>query len=331
MNVSEDINPETEQRKLLPFRMAKGITTFSLFWMPARFSTMPEGQREWLVAFMKRLEDKSKEELRLEKLQFMHERTLRRHEALQKAFHGKLHRYAPLLGQSQSLGQPAPLKLGPENKTAFVRKRKNASIEPFLSEGVFRFFQDGGGDFTKIFMGYGGATILLCGGASEAIMPEMQLPPIPKIALPRFLQKYAMLQTMVEGFDPTRPNAVPGFVSDHPAMQPIKTVLGVDLNTHNESNRMDTFGEKSKNIFGKYIQGSVHSDGITFILPRLGSSDFLSQTEDEVRTWFEVFDIYIRESVEDEGIVVASKHNLRPLLIDVIASMREDGYRYWEG
>ncbi len=331
MYVFEDKDLDAEQHKLLPFRTAEGVETFSLFWMPARFATMPEGQREWLVEFMKRLEDKSEKELGVEKLQFMHERTLRKNDTLQEAFHRKLHHYAPTPGQSRSLDQPQRIKQGPATRKAFANNRKNASIEPFLTETAFRFRQNGAGDFTKTFMGYGGATILFCSGASEDLAPQMQLPPIPKITVPRYLRKYAMLQTMADDFNPERPTAIPGFVRNHPAMRPIQSVMGIDLTTHNNSIRLDLFGEKSKKVFGKQIQDSIGFEGIAFILPRLSSQDFLSQTEEEIRTWFEVFDIYIRESPEDEGIIIASKHNLGPLLIDLVASMRDDGYRYWEG
>jgi hypothetical protein len=79
------------------------------------------------------------------------------------------------------------------------------------------------------------------------------------------------------------------------------------------------------------MKEEVGFEGLAFVLPRLGTQDFLSQLEEDVRKWFEVFDIYIRESLEDEGFVIASKHDLRPVFREVLGAMREDGYEYWEG
>jgi hypothetical protein len=322
---------ETDRNEILPLRRAEGVQTFGLFWMPARFAPMPEVQREWLTVFLRRLERSVMQTLRLEKLQFMQERTIRKNEAMQEKFHRKLHRYAPVPGQSRSLNQPPRVKLTPEVRTAFARNRKNPSIEPFMSELAFRFRRDDGGEFTEAFMGFGGMTLLFCGDSSEEMAPQMQLPQMQKVSLPKFLRKYTMLQTMTEEFDPQAPGRMPAFLRNHPSMQPLKSDLGVDLESDNASMRMDTFGKKSKDIFGEPIQNSPGFEGLAFILPRLTTQDFLSLVEEEVRKWFEVFDVYIRESPEDEGFVIASKHDLRPIFREVLETMRTDGYVYWEG
>ncbi|WP_158942847.1 hypothetical protein [Granulicella sp. S190] len=316
---------------LLPLRRAESLQTFSLFWLPARFSTMPDGQKEWLIVFFKHLDQKIAEDLELAKLLFLHEQTLRGNNELKEHFYKRLHRYAPVPGPSRSLTQPPRAKMGPGDMKKFANNRKNPSIDPYMTEVAFRFLHDGAADFTKVFMGYGGMTIVYCGDASEEMMPPMQVPAMPKVAVPKFLQKHTLLKTMIEDFEPARPSAMPGFLRNHPAMQVLSTGLGVDLNSGNSSIHLDTFGKKSKDVFGKAIEDSAGFEGLPFILPRLSSSDFLAQAEEEVRTWFGVFDIYIRECPEDEGIVIASKHNLRQMFKEIIASMRVDGYQYWEG
>ena len=73
------------------------------------------------------------------------------------------------------------------------------------------------------------------------------------------------------------------------------------------------------------------SEGILFVLPKLASQDFFSQTEQQIRRWFEIFDVYINESHEDEGIILACKDNLTSLIRSIVGEMRREGYRYWEG
>ncbi|AEU36269.1 hypothetical protein [Granulicella mallensis] len=322
---------EQERPDCLPFRRAEGVQTFSLFWMPARFKTMPDAQREWLSIFFLRFELAISRTLKLEKLQFMHSKILRETADIQEVFYKKLHRYSPVPGQSRSLNQEPVKKITPEEMKTFARSRKNASLDPFVAERAFRFRRDDG-DFTKVFMGYGGMTLLFCGNSSEELFPSPpQLATIQKPPMPKFLRKYSMMETMHNDFDPHAPGRMPAWLRTHPSMQRLKTELGVDIDSDNAVPRVDTFGTKSKEVFGEEVKGAVGFEGLAFILPRLTTQDFLSQLEEDVRKWFDVFDIYIRESPEDEGFVIASKHDLRPIFREVLETMREDGYVYWEG
>ncbi|WP_446743876.1 hypothetical protein [Silvibacterium acidisoli] len=321
---------ELERAMLLPLRQASALQSFSLFWMPARFDPMPDAQREWLILFLQRFEQ-GLSSLKLEKLHFLHSRVLRKNEELQKTFHKKLHRYGPIPGPSRSLNQAAPVKLTPEVMKRFAFNRKNPSIEPFMTETAFRLKKDLAGDFTRIFMGYGGATLIFSGSSSEEMLPQTPAPPLQNVTIPKFLRKYSMLQTFTEDFDPAAPGRMPAWLRNHPSMRPLKEELGVNLEADRTSKRVDTFGRKSRELFGADLKGSAGYEGLAFVLPRLTTQDFLSRGEDEILKWFEVFDVYIRESPEDEGFVIASKHDLRPVFREALETMREDGYVYWEG
>jgi len=45
--------------------------------------------------------------------------------------------------------------------------------------------------------------------------------------------------------------------------------------------------------------------------------------EQELKAYFELFDVYLRESPPDGGMILASKHDLEELLIDVLEQMKK--------
>jgi len=91
------------------------------------------------------------------------------------------------------------------------------------------------------------------------------------------------------------------------------------------------FRDLTKEIFGAGIPRDLEYEGILFVLPKLASQDFFAHTDQQIRRWFEVFDVYINESPEDEGIIMACKDDLAPLIASIVEGMRTEGYRYWEG
>jgi hypothetical protein len=94
---------------------------------------------------------------------------------------------------------------------------------------------------------------------------------------------------------------------------------------------LSPFRNLTKEIFGVGIQRDLEYEGILFVLPRLASQDFFAQTDQQIRRWFEVFDVYVNESPEDEGIILACKDNLTYPIASIVGEMRSKGYRYWEG
>jgi hypothetical protein len=84
----------------------------------------------------------------------------------------------------------------------------------------------------------------------------------------------------------------------------------------------DGFLAKSKQIVGAGLKSSVQSESIAFMLPLLTASEVFGLPEQELKVYFELFDVYLRESPSDSGMLLASKYDLEEILIAVLEKMR---------
>lgn len=85
---------------------------------------------------------------------------------------------------------------------------------------------------------------------------------------------------------------------------------------------------QSKEIFASDLADDPQYPGWVFALPLLSMANFLEAAPDEVDRWFSFFGVYLRESPEDKGMLLASKGNLEEDLEQVLDQMREEGARY---
>jgi hypothetical protein len=92
----------------------------------------------------------------------------------------------------------------------------------------------------------------------------------------------------------------------------------------------DGFQARSKELFAAEIGNNPVVKGSRFILPLLSTADFLSRREEEVKNWFRLFDVYLRESPTDKGILLASKIDFEVELVALLNKMRDDGLIYPE-
>ena len=93
----------------------------------------------------------------------------------------------------------------------------------------------------------------------------------------------------------------------------------------------DEFLPKSKELFGEDLKEEPQIEGIKFILPLLHTVDFFSQPEEMYEKWFGLFDLYVNESLDDKGLLLASKTDLDDDLIEMLKEMREEEFVYPEG
>lgn len=119
---------------------------------------------------------------------------------------------------------------------------------------------------------------------------------------------------------------LPKMMTEHPLAK------GIDLKAKVAEAfvALDGFQLKSKEVFGKGLEGHTLFPAIPFILPRLNSSDFFSHNEDEVAQWFDLFDLYLCESPDDRGLLLASRLDFEGYLVVLLAHMKEDGFNYPE-
>jgi hypothetical protein len=93
----------------------------------------------------------------------------------------------------------------------------------------------------------------------------------------------------------------------------------------------DGFLPKSKELFGAGLEDEPEYDGFSYILPLLETRDFFTHPPASRQKWFELFDVFWRESPADEGIYIASSAPLESLLIQIVQSMKKEGNVYPNG
>ena len=85
----------------------------------------------------------------------------------------------------------------------------------------------------------------------------------------------------------------------------------------------DSFFPRSKQIVGAGLENSLVAEAVPFILPLLSTAEIFALRPEELQSYFELFDVYLRESPVDRGMVLASKHDLEEILIDLMKEMRD--------
>ncbi len=93
--------------------------------------------------------------------------------------------------------------------------------------------------------------------------------------------------------------------------------------------RRDRFLGASKELFGQGLEERPEYPGIPFVLPLLNSEHFFAAEAETRVKWFEVFDVYFRESRANKGLLLAFvSETHQTILHDVMRSMRDDGVLY---
>lgn len=78
--------------------------------------------------------------------------------------------------------------------------------------------------------------------------------------------------------------------------------------------------QRWQEVFGGRISDRLFR-AMPFFAPLLGRQSFQGASEEEIATWFESFDLYVGESKEDQGIVIAAKENLDLVMVDLVKQL----------
>lgn len=318
---------------LLPWRRAESLQDLLLLWIPCRFRDMPYSQRTWLSLFLNRWFAVLASEHGLEEECFMQLETLEKEKKIYDEFYANLLKERPLIGRSISSLQSSPKGAPTSEEIDLLVKGKVKYDFHALSASRACWFR--GGDTAALrdtYFGFGGMTILLMPRPEENREDAKDLQNmISRLKLPAFLRKNARMVALVEGLDPQKPFDTPPFIRNHPAMAQWNTVMGPWKKDPQKLLQRVTFGQKTKEIFGRSLQADPAYHGIPFLLPRFSSAEIFHSTSEERASWFQLFDVYLRESPEDDGILLATKLEFLSGVVQVVDSLRNDGYRYWEG
>jgi hypothetical protein len=317
---------------LLPWRRAESLQDMLVLWIPCRFRDMPDGQRVWLSLYLERWFALLTSEHGLEEECFMQLETLQKEKKVCDEFYANLLKERPLMGRSISSMHDLP-KSTTTDEIELLTKGKVKYDYHAMSASRTCWFR--GGDTAALratYLGFGGMTILLIPKSEENQEDVKQLQQmISGLKLPAFLRRDARMVAMVEGLDPQKPLEPPSFIRNHPAMAQLNTVMGPQKRNPQKQLQRVMFGQKTKEIFGSSLKADPAYAGIPFLLPRLSSAMIFQGTVEERASWFQLFEVYLRESPEDDGMLLATKPEFLPGIVQVVASLRKDGYRYWEG
>jgi hypothetical protein len=237
----------------------------------------------------------------------------------------------PMLGRCWLPRGKQPTPASDQEVDLLARKKKAFRPYDYAPQQAWWFLGRDAHALWERYLGYGGLTaFFLKPDANEGLTMEPPVIDTPMI-IPKFIRNYPGMQALLEGFDPKKPTQIPAFIRNHPAMKQVFSALDADKAEEKSKALASPFREKTKEIFGVGLPRDLEYEGILFVVPKLASQDFFAQTEREIRRWFEVFEMYINESPEDEGIIMACKDNQTPLITSIVEEMRSKGYRYWEG
>jgi hypothetical protein len=294
------LTPLDRSAELRPWKHAHQFKGCFLYWAPvSRFPILPD-ERRWQLAFLKLFVDRLEQTHKVIADTFVDARMATENEALRKGFLNTASDFRPLLGFARAPGANLPEASLPQaDLDAFARGERKPNPCDYLPNYCYWFVNRSGERQRELFFGHGGMTVLF-------MKPDPKTAPPPEFAqLLPYLMRSKMLAPLREKFDiekmVMRPNPLAG-----------------------------DFRDTSKTVFGEGMERDQQFRGLPYIIPRLRTRDYFEAEPRKLEAWFSVFAVYLRESPEDGGVLLASKQNLEEDLLSVLDRLRSQGESYPE-
>ncbi|MEW6366067.1 MAG: hypothetical protein AB1714_15665 [Acidobacteriota bacterium] len=293
------LQPMDRNRELFPLRRAYELTRCFLYWVPVSSFPLPQAQRGWLMRFMDLLVESLNAELGLQPEVFLQMKTL--YPTLMDQFLNAQDEMGPMIGLLRKPGAPIPKPPGEEEVMAMSRATlttmKPPDVAKYLPDYCYRFLERAERKQRELFFGHGGLTMIF-------LKPDDK--PKPK------------------------PLPFPPKLKEHPDFKPIFQQSDPDKQFAKMLAIMDGFQAKSKEVFGRGLEKEPVYKGLVFILPLLQAADFFSQPADDVKQWFDVFDVFFCESPADRGMLLAMKPDFETQLVALIRQTTQEVGPYVE-
>jgi hypothetical protein len=297
------LTPADRSKELLPWRVAPDLSRCKLYWLPVRSFPVPGAQRDWLLGFLDRWAAalKTKHGLRAEL--FLQYKTV--HPELSKPLLNHMLDLIPILGLGRKPGAglpqfPSNEEIRTMTKSMFdTLKReepfKFPNVEKYMPDYAYWFVEKSAKAQLDLFFGHGGITMAF-------LKPDPKTVPAPLPISEAQRKKMPMFQ-----------------------------IINPDKTQAQAASLADGFLAKSKQLFGAGLESEPQMKGIPFILPLLDSPDFFSQPPEVVENAFQVFEVYLRESPLDKGMLLAFKsEEMEETLIGLLRELREENAVYPE-
>jgi hypothetical protein len=294
------VTPIDRTADLLPWRRAPELTRCRLYWMPVSGFPLPGAQRGWVLEFLKRVIAAVRSSYKLRPEQFLQLKTAQ--QDLMEPLLNNMMELLPIMGLGRKPGTPLP-PFPSQSEIQRATKSVLDSLErddamplpdtrKHAPDYAYWFLDNADAHQRELFFGHGGLTIAF-------FKPDKEPPPLPISQAQR-------------------------------AKMPMLKELDLDKMWATAHALNNPFRGKSKELFGAGLENEPQAKGLPFILPLLDSADFFGQPEQTIKNCFELFDIYVRESPADNGILLAAKMDLDELLIGLLRDMRAQNMMYPE-
>ncbi len=97
---------------------------------------------------------------------------------------------------------------------------------------------------------------------------------------------------------------------------------------HNDVSNPDGLWPQLKSAFGAGLDHSMEFEATPFIIPRMDAAAFFKMGAEEIEKFFSIIDIYVQESTEDGGILLASRTDFEKPIAHTVTKLRQDGLIY---
>lgn len=279
---------QDRSKELFPWLRAAQLTRCQLFWIPLSAEPMRSAERVWLLRFLEEFTAKCSQEFGTQAETFLQLRSVLKHE-LTNHFSKHALELCPMPGLCRRPHEKLPVSPDREYATALQEGREQFDVGKFTAGMAYWFLADPS-LVRRHYLGFGGMVSLLR-------VPES--PPPPPIKIPKGIAKHPGFQKLFATFDPQQ-------------MQQRTQSMG------------DPFLAKSKLRFGQGLEDRPEYEGLMFIIPLLASGDFFSQAAAEVDDWFDVFTVYIGESSQDKGMLIAAKVDIEEMIIEIVREIERE-------
>jgi hypothetical protein len=283
-------------RELLPWRRALEFKRCFLYWAPVDRFPLPEHQKDWWNLFLDRFTDLLQKQLGLRAEVFMQIKVI--YPDLVDQFLDVARELTPVMGLSRRPGVPPPPIPTLESLQPIADGTKIFDYRDYMADYCYWFLNKPNKRGRDLFFGNAGMTVLFLKPDPQTVPPKLPIPPAIRTA-PQFKELFEQID--------------------------------LDRLTSKAFALRDGFQKKSVGLFRGGLETNVQFRGVPFIIPLLGTSNFFAEPAEVCESWFQLFDVYVNESPDDRGIVMATQADLEEEICALLTEMKQNGVVYLEG
>ena len=281
-----------ETPRFHPWQRAWRLKEIQVYWIPVESFPMPFRQRQWHLRFMELLSERMKQEHSVAPEHFLQMKTIM--PLYRDAFIKSSSAFHPIFGLGRFPGRALPAV--PDEKYAEDLQKGRISYDhkALQPDYTYWFLEKRSRDQSEMFLGSGGfTTLFLTAGEPPPAAPKIDTRGV----------RDPKLLALVEN-------------SDLDAMMATTHALG------------SPFLKLSKEMFAADLADDPQFPGILYALPLLGSQDFFAAKPETLEQWFSLFTVYLRESPEDKGCLLATSKDIELVLDEVLDVLKSEQGEY---